>query len=48
MSVMTLNPTLNELIPLGLGVWQSISIILITIILSFFSISYKLLILAFR
>lgn len=33
-------PALNELIPLGLGVWKSISIILITIILSFITIIF--------
>ena len=33
-------PTLNDLIPLGIGVWKSISIILITIILSFFTIIF--------
>ena len=33
-------PALNNLIPLGLGVWKSISIILITIILSLFTIIF--------
>ena len=33
-------PALNNLIPLGLGVWKSISIILITIILSFITIIF--------
>lgn len=33
-------PTLNNLIPIGIGIWKSISIILITIILSFFTIIF--------
>lgn len=33
-------PALNNVIPLGLGVWKSISIILITIILSLFTIIF--------
>ena len=33
-------PALNNLIPLGIGVWKSISIILITIILSFITIIF--------
>ena len=33
-------PALNNLIPLGIGVWKSISIILITIILSLFTIIF--------
>ncbi len=33
-------PALNNLIPIGIGVWQNISIILITIILSFFTIIF--------
>ena len=33
-------PALNSLIPLGIGVWKSISIILITIILSFITIIF--------
>ena len=35
-----LAPALNSLIPIGIGVWKSISIILITIILSFFTIVF--------
>jgi len=35
-----LAPILNDLIPLGIGVWQSISIILITILLSFFTLIF--------
>ena len=35
-----LAPVLNNLIPIGIGVWQSISIILITIILSFFTLIF--------
>lgn len=35
-----LAPVLNSWIPIGLGVWQSISIILITIILSFFTLIF--------
>jgi len=35
-----LAPVLNNLIPLGIGVWQSISIVLITIILSFFTLIF--------
>lgn len=35
-----LAPALNNLIPIGIGVWKSISIILITIILSFFTIVF--------
>lgn len=35
-----LAPILNDLIPIGIGVWKSISIILITIILSFFTIIF--------
>ena len=35
-----LAPILNKLIPIGIGPWQSISIILITIILSFFTIIF--------
>lgn len=35
-----LAPVLNSLIPLGIGAWKSISIILITIILSFFTIIF--------
>ena len=31
-------PTLNELLPIGIGAWKSISIILITIVLSFITI----------
>ena len=33
-------PVLNDLLPLGLGIWKSISIILITIILSFITIIF--------
>ena len=33
-----LAPILNNWIPLGVGVWQGISIVLITIILSFFTL----------
>ena len=33
-------PTLNNLIPIGIGIWKSISIIVITIILSFFTIIF--------
>ena len=33
-------PALNDLIPLGIGVWKSISIILITMILSLFTIIF--------
>ena len=35
-----LAPILNNIIPIGIGVWQSISIILITIILSFFTLIF--------
>lgn len=35
-----LAPVLNELAPIGIGVWKSISIILITIILSFITIIF--------
>ena len=35
-----LAPVLNNLIPIGVGVWQSISIVLITIILSFFTLIF--------
>jgi len=35
-----LAPMLENLIPLGIGVWESISIILITIILSYFSLIF--------
>ena len=35
-----LAPIFNNLIPLGIGTWQNISIILITIILSFFTIIF--------
>ena len=35
-----LAPELNKLIPIGIGVWQSISIIIITIILSFFTLIF--------
>ena len=35
-----LAPIFNKLIPLGVGTWQNISIILITIILSFFTIIF--------
>ena len=35
-----LAPIFNNLIPLGVGTWQNISIILITIILSFFTIIF--------
>ena len=35
-----LAPILNGLIPIGIGIWKSISIILITIILSFFTIIF--------
>ena len=35
-----LAPELNELMPIGVGVWQSISIIIITIILSFFTLIF--------
>lgn len=35
-----LTPIFNNLIPLGVGTWQNISIILITIILSFFTIIF--------
>ena len=35
-----LAPILNNLIPIGLGAWQSISIILITIVLSFFTLIF--------
>ena len=35
-----LAPALNSLIPIGIGAWKSISIILITIILSFFTIIF--------
>ena len=35
-----LAPVLNNLIPIGVGVWQSISIILITIILSIFTLIF--------
>lgn len=35
-----LAPILNNLLPLGMGVWKSISIIFITIILSFFTIIF--------
>ena len=35
-----LAPILNNLIPLGIGVWNSISIVLITIILSYFTLVF--------
>lgn len=35
-----LAPELNKIIPIGVGVWQSISIIIITIILSFFTLIF--------
>lgn len=35
-----LAPKLNEIIPLGIGVWQNISILIITIILSFFTLVF--------
>ena len=35
-----LAPILNDLIPIGVAVWQSISIVLITIILSFFTLIF--------
>ena len=35
-----LAPMLENLIPLGIGVWESISIVLITIILSYFSLVF--------
>lgn len=35
-----LAPILNNVIPIGIGVWQSISIIIITIILSFFTLIF--------
>ena len=35
-----LAPVLNNLVPIGIGVWQSISIIIITIILSFFTLIF--------
>ena len=35
-----LAPILNNLIPIGIGAWQNISIIIITIILSFFTIVF--------
>ena len=35
-----LAPVLNNLIPIGIGIWQSISIIVITIILSFFTLIF--------
>ena len=35
-----LAPALNQVIPLGIGVWQNISIIIITIILSFFTLIF--------
>ena len=35
-----LAPMLNQLIPIGISVWQNISIILITIILSFFTLIF--------
>ena len=35
-----LAPELNKLMPIGVGVWQSISIIIITIILSFFTLIF--------
>ena len=33
-------PILNNVIPIGIGIWQSISIIIITIILSFFTLIF--------
>ena len=35
-----LAPVLNNAIPIGIGAWQNISIIIITIILSFFTIIF--------
>ncbi len=35
-----LAPMLNNLIPIGIGVWQGISIVIITIILSFFTLIF--------
>ena len=35
-----LAPVLNDVIPIGIGVWQNISIIIITIILSFFTLIF--------
>lgn len=35
-----LAPLLNNLMPIGVGIWQSISIVLITIILSFFTLVF--------
>ena len=35
-----LAPVLNNLVPIGIGVWQSISIIIITLILSFFTLIF--------
>ena len=35
-----LAPTLNNIFPLGIGIWKSISIVFITIILSFFTIIF--------
>ena len=35
-----LAPILNNLVPIGVGIWQNISIILITIILSFFTLIF--------
>lgn len=35
-----LAPVLNNLIPIGVGVWQNISIIIITILLSFFTLIF--------
>jgi len=35
-----LAPMLNNLIPIGVGIWQSISIVFITIILSFFTLIF--------
>ncbi len=35
-----LAPELNKLMPIGVGVWQSISIVIITIILSFFTLIF--------
>ena len=35
-----LAPALNDLIPIGVGVWQNISIVIITILLSFFTLIF--------
>ena len=35
-----LAPVLNNIIPIGVGIWQSISIVFITIILSFFTLIF--------